>query len=304
VTRPLMLVWLPLSATATASLDKLWAWGTPSGFKNLWATQLSPSRRTRITAVETAFLLGVPNAFFFYENTTEQCASSGFRQCDVMDASDPGNDSLQIYAAPFGALSRTVWGASYSAPVPTWWWPGVFDLLRTMPALRGVCLDDFPYGNLTWLAHFRQSIHESRPNATLFSTFYTSDLDRPDIAQHLALIDAPILWTWAAADWNATKTEVFSRFEALTKPGRMLGLYTFDFGGGPAGHGAPMPAESMAEQLAWAEDLLLAGRVSGVAFEGLFDLGLEAVETVRGWVRRFGSEPCPEAGEAGAWPSQ
>lgn len=37
-------------------------------------------------------------------------------------------------------------------------------------------------------------------------------------------------------------------------------------------------------QLAWALQLLRDGRITGVAFEGLFDLDLEAAELLRKWI--------------------
>ena len=77
--------------------DTLWMWGTPSGFKQLWAKYLSSpvgSQRTRITALESAVYVGVPNLFFFWEDTHAQCASSQNTQCDVINGSLPANDSM------------------------------------------------------------------------------------------------------------------------------------------------------------------------------------------------------------------
>ncbi len=47
-----------------------------------------------------------------------------------------------------------------------------------------------------------------------------------------------------------------------------------------------MPANLMKEQLDWALGLLHSGRVSGIAFEGLFDLDLDAAEYLRGWIQK------------------
>jgi hypothetical protein len=293
------------SHSATSSVPcstKLWTWGTPSGFKNLWTSRLSKSVRTRITATESAFLLGTHNLFMFWEHTEMQCSSSAYTQCDIINGSDPANQTLQVYSAPFAALpGMHVWGASYSQPVPSWLWPRILELLANDEResrgvggrMGGVCLDDYPYDNLTSLAAFRDRVLSAKRTARLWSTFYTSDLQRPNVGAYLKLIDHPILWTWRAEDLNATIGHAFPAFEVLTPPGRMLGLYAYDFGGGPGGHGGEFPRDAMARQLEWARELLMAGRISGVAFEGLFDLGLEAVDLLRAWVSMMCQSQCP-----------
>ena len=221
-------------------------------------------------------------------------ASSNYTQCDVISGRNPANDSLAIYTQPMRAMERLVLGASYSAPVPDWLWPNIFSLFSKRSNLVGICVDDYPYTNLTSLKELRHQLHTANrtQKAEIFSTFYTWDLNKTGISDFLGLIDRPILWTWDSGQLNATIEESFPAFEKITGPGRMLGLYAYDFGYGTAHHrcgddchGRPMSPGLMERQLSWALGLLKQGRVSGIAFEGLYDLGLPASEQLRDWVR-------------------
>ena len=140
----------------------------------------------------------------------------------------------------------------------------------------------------------------------LFTTLYAKDLNRTGIGRSrlpnphpdpdpppngsfLAHIEHPILWAWAAQDVPRLIEAWFPAFEQMSGPGRMLGLYAYDFS--VKGGGDLFPLDTMARQLDWALQLLHEGRVSGVAFEGLFDLDLEAAEYLRSWIQNVSGQP-------------
>ena len=301
------------SSRATVG-DRLWMWGTPSGFKNLWATQANATggRPTRITAAEAAQYMGVHNTFMFWENTSATSCLAGApdaRVCDrFLAAPAHGNvtEAFRAYSVPLRPMAQVVWGAS-GAPAlagetyPAWVRPAELELASATRNVVGVALDDYPYDNFTDLLDVRAQLQRAaaasrarfpgKPALDLYTTFYTKDLNASGIESFLAHIEHPILWSWAAADMQHVMEAGgwFDSFEAVSGSGRMLGLYAYDFS--EKGGGRLFPLDVMRAQLEWALQMLRSQRVYGVAFEGLFDLDLEAAEMLRDWIREVRDTP-------------
>jgi hypothetical protein len=302
------------SANHTTVGDHLWMWGTPSGFKNLWATQANATggRPTRITAGEAAYYMGARNTFMFWENTTATSCLAGAPDAIVCDRflAEParGNisEAFRAFSVSLRPMAQVVWGAS-GAPAragetyPAWVRPAELALASATPNVVGVALDDYPYDNFTDLLSVRAQLQEAAATSRarfprkqaleLYTTFYTKDLNISGIQQFLVHIEHPILWTWAAADMPRVMAAggLFDAFEGVSGGGRMVGLYAYDFS--EVGGGRLFPLDAMHAQLAWALQLLLDGRVSGVAFEGLFDLDLKAAELLRDWIHEVRDMP-------------
>lgn len=119
----------------------------------------------------------------------------------------------------------------------------------------------------------------------LWVVLYDHQLDLP-VGPHLALCDKVTFWTWKAQQLEGLE-EGFGRFERLVPDGRgkVLGCYMWDYGAK-----RPMPLELMQRQcelgLRWLEER----RIEGMIFLAscICDLGLDAVEWTRQWIRQAG----------------
>ena len=206
-------------------------------------------------------------------------------------------------------LNDVIWSASYSGNVPGWYWPEVFNLLNSHTNIRGICLDDYPYDNFTSLSNFKKQVEDAASNANreggvpLYSTFYSHDINKTNVSKYLNLIERPILWTWNSQDLNETVAKTFNAFKNMTAKGRMLGIYSYDFGYKDSGskpacehvsppdcHGRQMPLNIIKKQLSWGLKLLKSKQISGIAFEGIFDFNLPAINYLRQWIKENGDE--------------
>ena len=251
----------------TTVKDKFWLWGHDAGSHN---REYGLAGTSRITPVEAACYMAIPNVMMIRYGAGSLAASTQ-------------------YALPFRGLSRVMWSlvgaGGFNSDVNT---REVLDLPQVLPNMTGVVMDDFfreltPGGEVGAmpLAH----LHAIRRELTargleLWVVLYTHQLEFP-IAEHLALCDGVILWTWRAADLAGLETN-FHRLVTLA-PGvrRMLGCYMWDYG-----VGQPMPVPLMEKQCAAGLQWLRGGQVEGLVFLAscICDLQLETVEWTRQWI--------------------
>jgi hypothetical protein len=264
--------------------DCMWVWAHDAGVYN---GQWGLPGNSRITPVEGADYLGVPNVIFIrYEGRPKPPFSA--------------------YAQPFKSLKRVMWsvtgagGATSEAERKE-----VLALARQMPNMTGVFMDDFfqftardvqggeaeaaAALSVEQLRQVRRQLTLDGRRLDLGVTLYTHQLD-PRIAAHLALCDVVSLWTWKAEDLEHLESN-FARFEKLA-PGKrtLLGLYMWDFG-----TGRPMPLERMKKQCEQALRWLREGRIEGMIFlaTNICDLKLQTVEWTRRWIAEVGDQPVP-----------
>ena len=250
--------------------------------------------------------MGLANVFMFWENTTATSCLAG-PVCDsFLTHRRNASTAFRTYNVALRPFGKVVWGASGALTLPgekypSWVRPTELELATNQSNVVGVALDDYPYSNISDLIEVRERLQsantESRKNfpkkrdLALFTTFYTKDLNVSSIRSFLSRIEHPILWAWAAADVPDMMRPGgwFESFEKLSGPGRMVGLYAYDFS--VRGGGGLFPLDTMRSQLAWSLQLLRDGRIAGVAFEGIFDLDLAAAELLREWISQVHDLP-------------
>ena len=258
--------------------DRLWVWAHEAGVYNgSWGLPDG----SRITPVEGAYYLGIPNAIF------------------VRYAGHP-EPPFDRYALPFRSLRRVMWsivgeaGRTSDAEREL-----VLSLSRRLPNLTGFFMDDFfhlhpgrPWPedgsvpaalSVEQLDRVRQQIRESGERLELGVTLYTHQLD-PRLRPHLERCDLISLWTWRAEEL-ARLEESFRRYREIMPASRtLLGLYMWDFG-----THRPMPLDAMRHQCEVGLRWLREGQVEGLIFlaTNLCDLELDAVEWTRGWIRNL-----------------
>ncbi len=261
--------------------DALWLWGHQAGSYNKGGAFGLPGK-SRMTPVEGAYCLGVPNLMFVrFDNQPEP----PFRQ----------------HALPMRRLNRIVWSivgdASSKANDQQPDLKEVIALGREFPNLSGAMMDDFfrgDHGRYTpdQISGFRRQLHAAKQPLDLYVVLYTHDLDKP-VKAHLDAVDAITFWTWKARDLKDLESN-FRRLEEIAPDTRkLLGVYMWDFGAS-----APMPLDAMEHQCRLGLDWLRTGRVEGLVFltNCIMDLDLEAVEYARRLIDQVGDEPLLDCG--------
>lgn len=245
--------------------DRLWLWGHEAGSQN-WEWNLP--RESRITPVEAAVMLGIPNLMMVRYNGLPPLP-------------------FDQYVIPMRALKRVAWsltgtrGASSAEEREH-----VFATAVANPNVSGLVLDDFINWDTGQTELSIADLHEynarrALPDGRLLDLMmilYTHQLEA-DLAGHLPLVNQISLWTWHSRDLPGLDAAL-ERLERLAPDhARFLGCYMWDFG--PR---APMPLAPFQEQvekgLAW----LAEGRIAGMIFlaSSLCDIGLPTVEWLRG----------------------
>lgn len=261
--------------------DRMWLWAHEAGSHD---TGWDIIRTSRITPVEAAFYMDVPNLIMVrYHDKPEM--------------------PFDQYAIPFRRLKKVFWsvvgGAGRSSEEER---RHVLELAASNPNIVGVFMDDFfrraqdegALGVLSVeeLQALRSQFEVAGRRLGLGVTLYTHQLGMP-LAAHLELCDWVSLWTWEAPDLQDLE-ENLARCEQLAPRSRkLLGLYMYDYG-----LHIPMPLEAMQMQCETALRWLREGRIEGMIFLAtcICDLGFEAVEWSRDWIARVGDEELEGSG--------
>lgn len=283
------IVFLPWGASdlsAETVRDRLWIWGRPAGMYNQ-THFLKTELRSTIEPVAGAQQMGIPNVIFI-----------------SADQIKPPYDS---YYRPFEKLDRVYWSLVAAAGVTSETTrEAAFALAENHKNLTGFILDDFFHEPTVGSASdgpaepFRASLtpaqlrvlHE-RPvrggKIPLMAVIYTGQV-KPGARTHLAEVDQVSLWTWRPSELD----NLVTNFEALERlvPGKpiFLGCYMFNFS-----LNKPLPVSLMQKQVEQAHQWLKEGRIAGIIFlsTATVDVGLEAVDWTREWIRAHGDEVLP-----------
>jgi hypothetical protein len=277
----------PFDLRAETVRDRLWIWGRPVGIYNNTHFR-SLGLRSTIEPVDGARRMGIPNMTYIAVNTLK-----------------PPYDE---YYRPFEKLDRVYWslvaaggGTSQSAR------EAAFALAERHNNVVGFILDDFFHepngGNAADPKPARpfrapltpDQLREIRTRSVrggtvpLMAVIYTAQVG-PGARAHVAEVDQVCLWTWRPADLNNLAAN-FTALEQLA-PGKQLflGCYMFDFH-----KNKPLPVPLMQQQVELGYQWLKSGRIAGMIFlsTGTVDVGLEAVDWTRVWIRTHGDEPLP-----------
>lgn len=253
--------------------DRFWLWGHDAGSHDEnWGIP----EKSRITPVEAAFYLSIPNIIMVRY----------------------GEESLQLSvqnSVPFRSLQEVVWsivGAGRTTERAER--EQTIALARGMSNVTGVMMDDFFHRqgdedtvgtlSLNELRQVRELVSAEPGKLDLWAVLYDFQLHLP-VSRYLELCDTVTFWTWKAEDLPKLE-ENFALAEGLAPScAKLLGCYMWDYGAK-----RPMPETLMRAQceqgLQWLEE----GRIEGMIFLAscICDLDLEAVEWTREWVAEVG----------------
>jgi len=258
--------------------SRLWVWGHPAGSHND-AYHLPGA--SRMTPVEGAYYLGVPNALMVVYNSQPE-------------------PPFHRLAVAFRPLQQVVWsilgdGSSIRKNQQTDL-EDVLELADSFPNVRGAVMDDFFHPpdasgtisrvGIADLQQIHTRLHARHRPLDLWVVLYQHELDLP-LAPYLAACDVVTFWTWKP-EQVARLEENLARVEALAPDQRkVLGIYLWDYGGGQ-----PMPIACLEHPCRLGLEWLHSGRIDGIIFLAscICDLELEAVEWARQWIARVGEE--------------
>lgn len=264
----------PSDVETSTVRDRLWIWTHAAGSYKL---DFGLPRTSRMTPVEGAVYLGVPNLLFIRYS---------------------GSPSMPFdqYAIAFRPLKRVVWslvGASGLSSDEER--SHVLELAGQCPNIVGFIMDDYfrpdASGSLSveQLKELRTHLVIGGKRRDLFVVLYQHQLTMP-VSEHLGFCDKITFWTWEAQDLKKLESS-FDRLEKLApKHGKFLGCYLWDFG-----TSKPMPLELMKKQCELGRRWLEQGRIEGVIFlaSNVCDLELESVEWTRKWIADVGQHAIP-----------
>jgi hypothetical protein len=261
--------------------DRLWMYGQEPGQQT---GQYNLPGKSSMTEAEAAFYMSIPNLLFgnFAKGTD---TLSQFRQ-------------LAIPCRPF---KRVVWSIVDSGSTDYHKRDLVLQLASETPNITGVIMDDFfarGFGQPGYLETPKDKIGvlsveelqelqrrlKTGKKVDLWVVIYDHDLDR-QVQDHLRLCDVVTLWTWRAADLRQLPSTLAKLEKLAPKARKMLGCFMYDFG-----DKKPMPISEMKFQCELALDWIRQGRIAGMILDesSICDLGLDAVEWTREWIRQVG----------------
>jgi len=262
--------------------DRLWVWAHDAHFYN---GECGLPGKSRITPVEGAVYMGVPNVMFIQY---QGIPASPFEQ----------------YFVPFKAMKRVYWTLSNNGNQEHRLGAeqeDVYRLAAANPNIQGLLLDDYLIGpgtaqephytaqvSLHDLAEARRRMDGLGRRLELAAVVYAGQLD-PAIAPLLASMDTVLFWTWTPPELEGLERN-FRRLKQLL-PGKkvLLGCYMWNFSVPPG----PMPLPLLKRQCDLGLRWLKAGDIEGMIFlaTNICDLGLEAVAWTRRWIAEHGDEP-------------
>jgi hypothetical protein len=260
--------------------DRFWLWGHEAGTHNgIW----NLPGASRISPVEAAYYLGVPNVIMVQYGTS------------------PWPPDAQ-YILPFKSLREVVWsvvgaGGTHESDQAN----RVLELPHQLPNMTGVIMDDFfrsagdelGEGVLAPVQLRTMAKRLSMPDRKLdlWVVLYSHQLDLR-LTEHLESCDKVTFWTWEANDLHYLE-QSFARMERLLpqRCARLLGCYMWDYGSK-----RPMPVETMARQCEIGFRWLQEDRIDGIIFLAscICDLELDSVEWTRRWVAEVGEAEIPD----------
>jgi hypothetical protein len=233
-------------------------------------------RPSRMTPLEGAIYLGVPNLLFI------RCKGQ------------PPIDDFHRWAIPFRPLKRVVWslvgsGGKTGADERE----AAFKLAAEFPNFVGFFLDDFFHtdgtGSLSLdeLRDVRKRLVINGRRLDLWVVTYTFLLDLP-IQKYLDLCDILCVAVWGSQHLKDLQHDL-DRLDKLAPNHRKhLGCYLWDYA-----NKQPMPMDRMKMQCELGLRLLREKRIVGMRFVAntVCDLDLPVVEWTRKWIAEVGDEP-------------
>jgi hypothetical protein len=264
--------------------DKLWLFSNPTN-----ADYGILRKRSVMSPFEAAVYMGIPNIFM-----VQQYPGKGEESWYK-----PFEPPFEQYTIPLNMLKRVAWSLVGAGGVTKEWErKQVLSMAHKTPNIVGVYLDDFFHdkpgvevASLTpeQLRDIQRQIKGPDKKMDMYVTFYAHELNMP-IAEHLKLIDVIALWMWKPEELDNVDSYLAQLDKLVPQCRKMVGLYTTALNENKTPGWIGMPVPLMQKQCEQALGWLRSGRIEGIIVYGgtTFDLGFEAVDWTREWIRKVG----------------
>ena len=275
---------LNASVTSANTADsRFWLWSHIAG---AYSGTFGLVGGSRITPVEAAHYLGIPNIFMVEYN------------------GQPSPAEWKQYSVPFKSLKQLAWsvvppGDDRTTPAER---AAVLDFAFANPQITSVVMDDF-FGSrdpsskdqvaaltVPELEDLKRNLQRGGKRLDLWVVLYAHQVNDPSFARlapYLRLSDIIQLWPWYGREIPSL-SETLSKVEALV-PGKRkaLGCFMWDFG-----DQRPLPVAAMEQQCELGLQWLHKGRIEQMVFAAswLCDRNLDAVEWTREWIHKVGNQ--------------
>lgn len=174
------------------------------------------------------------------------------------------------------------------------------ELQPRLPNLTGCFLDDYflasengPAPDLRALGRISDAVHAHGLRLSVVA--YADQVGiRPDFKPHFDLVDEVSFWFWKGSNIPTMEDQI-RKCRDFIGPDKdlLLGLYMWDFS-----VVAPVPADLMRQQLAFAERFLADRTIDGLLFHPTFAAALDvpAVNLSKEWISANGEKPWGSVG--------
>lgn len=258
----------------TVLRDKLWLWGQSPDAHYEHDNIYKLPGHSRMTAMEGAIYFDIPN----------MC------RVRMMGHPMPPYDQESI---ALDSCKEVVWSLLGAGGEPVTEWGDVEEVIRQaklFPNITGGVFDDFFLPHR--IAHYTpEKLHEikermcqeSGRHLDMWVVCYEDKLDSiENIADYLNVFDVITFWTWKGSALERAGENI-DRIRRMV-PGKrvMAGCYMWNYG-----ERCPLTLEQMKQQTDLYMDYLKSGKLAGmvVCSNCIADLGIEAVDWMRKWIR-------------------
>ena len=264
--------------------DKLWLFSNPTNAD--WGIL---RKRSVMSPFEAAVYMGIPNLFM-----VQQYPGKGEE-----NQYKPFEPPFEQYMVPLTMLKRVAWSLTGAGGVThDWERKQVLAMVQKYANMVGVYLDDFfrdqpgeEVGSLTvdQLRDVQRQIKSPKKKMDIYLTFYARQLKLP-IVEHLKQMDVIGLWMWKPEELANVDSYLTQLDKLAPQSRKMVGVYTTALNEGKTPEWTGMPVPLMQKQCEQALGWLRSGRIEGIIVYGgtTFDLGFEAVDWTREWIRKVG----------------
>jgi hypothetical protein len=320
----LLLVALAAHAQQTVSptttvRDHLWLFGYPPDGDAGYLENAGYRGGSRMTPVEGAHWLGVPNLLFVTQdhNRPKQL---------WFESKWKAKTTMEQWAISFESMKRVNWaavGSSGGGGLKTV--PDIVTIAKGYPNLTGIYLDDFvkdrskrPDGTFVGkpamteaeLKSMRDQLVKAGRPMEVWTTIYSREFDpknpdftdcEPPLVESMKHFDVLVLWTWKSEELKDLEKNLALLESIKPKTSRIaLGIYLWDYTGVDEAKkadptyrwGKPVPLDLMEHQCTLGLKWLKEGRVSDLVILGNshLDIGIPSAPWMRAWIKKNGDE--------------